>query len=48
MHSVPQTINSGAKLKDSAFFYHKKTTLLKISLVIVFDMPVLIAMSVGA
>ena len=48
MHSVPQIINSGAKLKDSAFFNHKKTILLKILLVIVFDMPVLIAMSVGA
>ena len=48
MHSVPQIINSGAKLKDLAFFNHKKTTLLKILLVIVFDMPVLIAISVGA
>ena len=45
MHSVPQIINSGAKLKDSVFFNHKKTTKLKISLLIVFDMPVLIAMS---
>ena len=48
MHSVPQIINSGAKLKDSAFFNYKKTTLLEILLVIVFNMPVLIAMSVGA
>ena len=45
MHSVPQIINSGAKLKDSAFSNKKNHVA---ALLIVFDMLILIAISVGA